>query len=68
MSVKKLQQQSNHLAEKIAQKLVHYPILAPITLLLIILLITPFALFGLSVSSTKKLFKLVKTQKKTNQN
>ena len=44
MLIKKIQKNSNNLAEKIAQKLVRYPILAPVALLLIILLVTPFAL------------------------
>ena len=54
MLIKKIQQNSNNLAEKIAQKLVRYPILAPVALLLIILLVTPFALLRQSLNSLKK--------------
>ena len=54
MLIKKIQQNSNNLAEKIAQKLVRYPILAPVALLLIILFVTQFALLRQSLSSLKK--------------
>ena len=54
MLIKKIQQNSNNLAEKIAQNLVRYQILAPVALLLIILFVSPFALLRQSLSSLKK--------------
>mgnify|MGYP001171681157 CR=1 FL=1 len=60
MLIKKIQQHSNNLAKKVAQKLVRYPILAPVALLLIILFVTPFALFQQSLRSLKKLFTIAK--------
>jgi|GEM_PF-3210684 hypothetical protein len=56
----KLRKFSDNLAKQTAQKLVRFPIFAPITLILLFLIIIPFALFA----RIPTLFKLLNSKNK----